>query len=384
MQDTNTQKTLVLKYAAALALTAAAGTALGGDIQMLAPLGGSDSVARDINDLGQVVGYSTLAGDTAIEATIWNSGTASGLGLATGADHSYANAINNNGQVAGYSEFGATPGDIFNSRSATFWGGSGAVDIGASMSFIHSIAYDINDAGVVALEGGRPGDTGGYAWNEMFGGMAAGADPLYDLSGNYGINNNNDMVGYAAAGFDGTQAIHTTFNGGGWNLGLEIGPQAVIDNARANAISDNGLIVGDAGDGGEHFLEAAIFTLDRSDPVEWLGKLDGFDASTANNVNESGLIVGSSTIFLPTGGQETRAVAWANNQIFDLNDLIGDNSDWSLLVDATGVNESGDIVGYGILNDGSVRGFVVEGFVPAPGTASLMALGGILATRRKR
>ncbi len=368
---------------ALIGLAAIASVAGGQTVTMLETLGGTGSVAEDINDLGQVVGYSTHAGDGTIEATIWNAGVASGLGFAAGANHSYANAINNNGEVVGYSETAAVPDTPGSPRTATYWGAGGPVDIGAQLSHTFSIAHDINNSGTVAIEGGAPGNSGGWAWNPLFGGLAAGADPIYRIGGNRGINDSNHMVGYAQAGFDGGQAIYTNFNGAGWDVGTEIGPQGVRDSAYAHAISNAGHVVGEAGDGVNHFAEAAMYTLDKDDPVVWLGKLVGFDTSTAFDVNSDGLIVGVSTLF-GANGREDRAVAWVNGEIFDLSSALSESSGWTRLLSATGVNEHGDIVGYGLTDTGDVRGFVLTGFVPAPGTIGLLGLGGFAAARRRR
>lgn len=48
----------------------------------------------------------------------------------------------------------------------------------------------------------------------------------------------------------------------------------------------------------------------------------------------------------------------------DLNDLLGDGSDFEILSRATGVNNDGDIVGWGRLRDGSVGAFLIEGYAP--------------------
>ncbi|MFT5423937.1 MAG: putative HAF family extracellular repeat protein [Phycisphaerales bacterium] len=358
----------------------AAGSAAAQPVTALDSIGGGVySRAEDINDLGQVVGASSNG--TAIEATVWDRGAASGLGIDKGTDHSFAMAINNNGEATGYSEIGANAGENTNAKSALFWGSGGLINIGASMGLTSSRGNDINNNGVVAMQGNKPGGTAGYAWNTTMGGTQAGADPIYDFGSNFGINDRNNIVGYAAAGFDGAQAIHTTFNGAGWDVGTEIGPQAVRDPAAAEAISNTGIVVGQGGDGKAHIFEAAMFTLNPKDPVNWLGKLAGFDDSSAHDVNDSGLVVGHSTFFGIAVDQ--RAVAWADGQIFDLNNLLHAGSDFAVLVSATGVNNNGDIVGYGLLNSGEVSAFVINGFVPAPG-AAVALLGGIAAFGRRR
>jgi uncharacterized membrane protein len=332
-----------------------------GPVVELPTSGGADAAAEDINDLGQVAGWSARVG-IAVEATVWNDGVPGGLELPRDTRFSFATAINNEGEVAGYAELGTIPGDPGNFQTAVFWGASGVVDIGASLGFAHSIAYDINDNGVVALQGDHPGPFGfnaGWVWNEALGGIPAGADLFYRFGGNRGINNANDLVGYGAAGFDGGQAILARFNGAGWDTGIEIGPQAVRFSAIASAISENGIIVGQAGDDGVHSFEAVIYTLDRDRPVIWLDTLDDFEDSNPVDVNSDGLVTGYALRFVD-GFPEQRAVVWVDEQIYDLNHLLRPNSNFRILVNATGTNENGDVVGYGKLHDGATRPFLIE------------------------
>lgn len=332
-------------------------------VEELPSLGGFDARAYDINDLGQIVGCLTVPGGPGLEAVIWNDGVASGLGIAAGNNFSCAYRINIHGEAVGYSETGALPAQPGNTRTATFWDATGPFDIGASLGLKFSTAFDVNDSGVVAMQGDNPnfGPTTGWVWSMDQGGTPAGADPLYRFGANYGINNDNDMVGYAAAGFDGAQAIYTQFVGKGWATGIEIGPQAVRAPAQATAISDTGIIVGQAGDDRSRSNEAVIFKLNPGRPVAWLDKLDDFDDSIALDVNDEGLIVGNSLRFVATG-VETRAVAWIDGEIYDLNNLLNASSSFATLLEATAVNDNRDIVGFGRLHDGRVRGFVIYGF----------------------
>ena len=79
-----------------------------GSTTNLGSLGGSNNnAADDINNQGQIVGYSDLPGDTATHAFLWQSGTMSGtmsdLGTLSGDNLSVAYAINDRGQVVGAS-----------------------------------------------------------------------------------------------------------------------------------------------------------------------------------------------------------------------------------------------------------------------------------------
>ncbi|WP_334106509.1 PEP-CTERM sorting domain-containing protein [Methylobacillus sp.] len=88
-----------------------------GNIINLGTLGGIHGQARDINDLGQIVGTSNLSGNNATHATLWENGNIIDLGTLTGAGSSYAFGINNIGQIVGESNGFATlwqDGNIFN------------------------------------------------------------------------------------------------------------------------------------------------------------------------------------------------------------------------------------------------------------------------------
>jgi len=75
----------------------------GGVITDLGTLGGVESSATGINDLGQVVGYSYPAGNTAWHAFLYDSGHMTDLGIFPGGRGFYiqAHAINNVGKVVG-------------------------------------------------------------------------------------------------------------------------------------------------------------------------------------------------------------------------------------------------------------------------------------------
>jgi hypothetical protein len=59
------------------------------------------------------------------------------------------------------------------------------------------------------------------------------------------------------------------------------------------------------------------------------------------------------------GASEQRAVVWVDEQIYDLNHLLRPKSNFRILVSATGVNENGDVVGYGQLFNGDTRPFLI-------------------------
>ena len=75
-------------------------------MQDLGTLGGTNSTATAINDLGEVVGYSGLAGGGETHAFLWTPQHGmQDLGTARSYDPSIALGINNNGLIAGYSGY---------------------------------------------------------------------------------------------------------------------------------------------------------------------------------------------------------------------------------------------------------------------------------------
>ena len=101
--------------------------------------------------------------------------------------------------------------------------------------------------------------------------------------------------------------------------------------------------------------------------------------SVANDINASGLIVGNSQRI---AGSAAVATVWfaSNGLPVDLNTLIPAASGWNLL-SAEGVNEAGDIVGFGTYQ-GSTRAFLLT--VPSPSVAGVLAAAGLLSHRRRR
>jgi probable HAF family extracellular repeat protein len=115
-----------------------------GSIEYLTDLGGGLADVADINDLGQVVGYSQTA-EGVEHACLWNSPTALDLG-SLGATASRAHAINNLGQIVGYIW------DEGNYRAFVY--GDGQMHnlndlIPANSGWSLYEAYDINDHGQI-------------------------------------------------------------------------------------------------------------------------------------------------------------------------------------------------------------------------------------------
>jgi probable HAF family extracellular repeat protein len=151
----------------------------GGTLTDLGTLGGAWSSANAINAGGQIVGDSTL-GDGSLHATLWNGRTPSDLGT-NGAARSSATAINTAGQIVGYVFDGAT---LANSQ-ATLWDGASIVSLPEPADgSAPSKADAITDAGqIVGVANSRSLPDGPYAalWPS-----SADPDMLLDSAGQPG------------------------------------------------------------------------------------------------------------------------------------------------------------------------------------------------------
>jgi probable HAF family extracellular repeat protein len=128
-----------------------------GQLRDLGTLGGEYSAGWGINDRGQVVGESSLAGNSAEHAFLYSGGQMQDLGT-LGGNSSVALRINEHGQIVGYSFVHVVLppplGSIYASRAFLYSGGR-MIDLGALPGSIQSTANDINNkAEVVGLSYG--------------------------------------------------------------------------------------------------------------------------------------------------------------------------------------------------------------------------------------
>lgn len=115
------------------------------------------SSASDINATGQVVGFSNVA-SKGTRATLWESGVPIDLGTLGGTE-SVANAINNLGQIAGYA---TTDGD--SAMHAAFWTRGNIVDLGALPGSSISEAFNLNGLGQAVGYSITPGGVHATVW----------------------------------------------------------------------------------------------------------------------------------------------------------------------------------------------------------------------------
>ncbi len=309
----------------------------GGVLTDLGTLGGSFSQPTAINEAGQVAGYSYLAGNASSHAFVWEGGVLTDLGT-FGGSYSYPLTINEAGQVVGYSYLAGNA-----SVHAFVWEGGVTTDLG-TLGGNYSYPTAINEAGeVVGYSNTAGGQQHAFVWE---GGVMT---DLGTLGGSYSfplaINEAGQIIGYSY--LPGNLSYHAFVWEGGvlTDLGTLGGSYS-----RPTAINGAGQVVGysNTAGGQQHAFvwEGGVLTD--------LGTLGG-SSSNAQAINEAGQAIGQSKT---AGDASAHAFVWEGGVMTDLGTLGGSFS-YPLAI-----NEAGQIAGYSYLPGNlSHHAFVWEGGV---------------------
>ncbi len=349
--------------------------------------GDFSSSAFGLNSSGQVVGTSQDAGG-ATHGFLYSGGSMTNIGSLGG--DTFGNAINAGGSIAG-SAFSSSAGTFRAFRTTA--GGSvvAGSDLGTfpGASSLDSFAYGINTSG----------QTVGYAYNgttnhayrtTASGGVTAGSD-LGTLGGDnsyaFGINTSGQVAGYSNTtpdlnGNSFTHAFRTSAAGAMTDLGTLGG-----SNSYATALNNAGQVIGysDLADGSQHAFRTSANTA-ISPLNDDLGTLGGL-FSYAYSINSSGITVGYSA----TASGDQRAFVVQGPLLFDLTNLLVDNSFGWTLTNAQAVNDAGQIAGTGFVNGAQhayllTPGSSTRSATPEPGTLTFLFAStgtGLLLARRK-
>jgi len=333
------------------------------NIQEIPTLGGTQNFAYAVNDRGDVVGSSFLAGDSSSAAFLYASGTVTSLSpLNSGAFQTVGpTGINNLGQVAsGVISGGLYTAALYDRRTnqiATL-GSLGGVCCG----MLSGVAVAVNGDGAAV----------GYSYLDSVNrhaflyrnGSMADLGSLGGWSVAYDVNENSEVVGAASDQVNGFAHAFVYRDG----VMTEIDPFGGPNNeSYANGINDNGKVVGTAlvltGDAYNGFIYS-------NGVISNIGTLAGGINSEALSINNRDQVVGIADKPYRTfcvddeTGRKFRCIKYAqkaflyqNNVMTDLNDLISTNSGWDLDW-ALDVNIRGQIVGYG-MKDGVYRAYVM-------------------------
>ena len=244
------------------------------------------AIARDVNDLGDVVGSANAGGVDLGHAVLWRGGNVTDLGtLATGS-FSEATAINNLGQVVGWSY---TDGGSFGVHAFLYSAAAGMVDLTPESDT--GSAADINDAGqVTGYKTAALGYYHAFRWQDgTF--VDLGVLPGFAFSFGFAINATGRVAGSSTSASGNSEEFFRSLEGGGLQS---------------------------LGGAGEH--------------------------NAALGINAAGDVVGQ------RGQSNSRAVLYTDaGGLRDLDTLIDPSLGWVLL-SAYDINDAGQIAGYAFNN----------------------------------
>jgi uncharacterized membrane protein len=306
----------------------------GGTQTALAALGGSTSEANGISSDGRIAGSSALSSGLT-HACYWISGTPTDADPANVDGPSRGLAINSLGVLAGYYTNSSSQPQGF-----TF---NGSVLAAVNYpSATQTTVNDINDQGLLA---GSYTSSGG-----VFGFIESGTtfQTLPNLSGGTegqanAVNLATDVAGWVTNSSDQEQAAL-------WrNNTLVLLGDLGGNYGEAMGLNNYGQVVGTSN------IAASSYN---------------YSANYSPNGNTSSFTTASTA---PMNDSLAHAFLWQNGTMYDLNAFLPGNSGW-ILQCATGINDSGQIVGYGTLN-GVLTAFVLTPVASTPvsgaGTLSL-------------
>lgn len=278
----------------------------------LQPLGGeSHNQFSAINSGQQIVGYSTDANGNQ-KAARWSSDFASTIELGTlGGAWSIANGINSDGTIVGQSVNG---NDV---PQAFIWSNNNMSPVLSDGS--NSSADAINDEGWIAgTQYSNPSQA--FAWNGSSASLLNTVDNMVRSSWSSGINNLNEIVGGLVYSYDAT------------------------NNPR--------------------YFRTHAYRWSNVNGLDLLGaNIEGISWAIENN--NSGLVVGGRLYNL----LDRQAILWEADAAYNLNALTQNLGAWQL-VDATDINDAGNIVGIGIVGE-AYRAFMLTPVVTGVAAADL-------------
>ena len=301
----------------------------GSSVRDIGSLGGGQTLALDLNDLGQVTGNSLTAAG-AEHAFVWRAGSGMlDIGTPSGGGESSGVAINRHGVVTGSSYADFTP------RAFRWSAASGNESLGALTSDLGSASFagSLNDAGLIAGSSTTAdGSRHAFAWTRNSGLVDIDTLNSYDALV-VAVGANGEVAGNHIPSLDNLEyrPFLWTRATGMRDLGTAGGTSAfVID--MTPGVHMAGLI--NFGD----IQRAMSWT--RSTGMRDLGTLGGA-SSRADGVNAGGQVVGDAQ----DKAGDWRAFVWtAKNGMLDLNNYLRRAPPGLVLDDALAINDAGAIV----------------------------------------
>jgi hypothetical protein len=321
---------------------------------------GVDFVPMGLNGADQVVGDQTDDNDDYDHAALWN-GSLQTLGQISSTDDSDAYAISAGGRISGDEYAGENVHGVY-------WNGGGTANqvgpfSGGSDSADYTVLNDVDTAG--DLVGFTPdgGLIDGFLYHAgtevLVGETDLGNQPGGTVVGAITPNGSQMLGSVNASGV--TYYLWSSANPSGPGTELNLTPPTngggAFDASEwgtmiENDLASDGTVIGYTGSGATktYYIRAPNGT--ETEIGEGTSGLH-----LANAVNASHVVAGA--IYGPSLSDPLHAAIWANGKVTDLNTLLPPGTTGWDLIEATAINDNGDIAGIAAHNGQSV-GFLLN------------------------
>jgi probable HAF family extracellular repeat protein len=316
--------------------------------------------ADDINNAGQIAGYLATP-DGTTHAALYAGGSVTGLGIFGGAP-SFATAINETGMVTGNATIDGWTHAFLYSAAGTFDLGPGTYGLGIN-AWGDVVGQKSNDSGYVSFlySGGTLSEIGNLG------------------TGTVGLANDINDAGEIVGESEISAEFHAPFHPYLYRDGVlhDLGTLGGFENNSAGAINNAGLIAGYS----TTSTGLNLFTY-QDGMLQDAGSFDPLEL-TVDDINEHGAFVGNAAK-VGSGNGGPFGYVFLHGAAVDLNTLIDAASGWQIS-GASGINDLGQIVGYGCVSDscGAVR-LDLAGAVPEPASALLLVPGLLVLAGKRR
>jgi len=332
--------------------------------------GENSSAIFEQNDHGVGVGFSEngltdpFTGNAEQVAVLFDHGKVIPLGALPGGHESFASDVNNQGQVAGFSSNGVPDPFSFlgwgTETRAFIWQHGDMADLG-TLGGADTVVALMNERGQItgqSYTNSTPNAATGVPTTDPYLWENGHMRDLGTLGGTFGVpnwmNEHGEVVGQSD--ITGDQSPHPFL----WD-GRQMRDLGTLggDYGAANWINERGDIVGWATPQGDNTAHALLW---KNGTMTDLTGAGSTSCTAAAAINDSDLIVGHTCA-------EDDALMWEAGKQYDLNALIAPSP--LHLIDAEYVNDRGEIVGRGVLPNGDQHIFLL---IPNPEVA--LPLGG--------